>query len=83
MTAVALEFNFVNHVFPSAGVSGASYMVWRLGKMKVPAGQAAMSQLINYFSLGSTFMIMMVAALIYLVLGGFGMDLGYKDAGAI
>ena len=28
-TSVALEFNFVNHVFPSAGVSGASYMVWR------------------------------------------------------
>ena len=25
----------------------------------------------------------MVAALIYLVLGGFGMNLGYKDAGAI
>lgn len=65
VTAVALEFNFVNHVFPSAGVSGASYMVWRLGKMKVPAGQAAMSQLINYFSLGATFMIMMVAALIW------------------
>ena len=65
VTAVALEFNFVNHVFPSAGVSGASYMVWRLGKMKVPAGQAAMSQLINYFSLGATFMIMMVVALIW------------------
>lgn len=65
VTAVALEFNFVNHVFPSAGVSGASYMVWRLGKMGVSAGQAAMSQLINYFSLGSTFMIMMVAALIW------------------
>ena len=65
VTAVALEYNFVNHVFPSAGVSGASYMVWRLGKMGVPAGQAAMSQLINYFSLGSTFMMMMVISLIW------------------
>lgn len=65
VTAVALEFNFVNHVFPSGGVSGASYMVWRLGKMGVAAGQAAMSQLVNYFSLGATFLVMMVAALIW------------------
>lgn len=64
-TSVALEFNFVNHVFPSAGVSGASYMVWRLGKIGVPAGQAVMSQLINYLSLGGTFMAMMVLALIW------------------
>lgn len=66
-TAVALEFNFVNHVFPSAGVSGASYMVWRLGKLKVSAGQAAMSQIINYLMLGGTFMVMMVLALIWAV----------------
>ena len=65
VTAVALEYNFVNHVFPSAGVSGSSYVVWRLGKLGVPAGQAAMSQLINFFSLGSTFMIMMVISLIW------------------
>lgn len=64
-SGIALEFNFVNHVFPSAGVSGASYMVWRLGKLGVPAGQAAMSQLINYVSLGGTFMVMMAVALIW------------------
>lgn len=66
-TAIALEFNFVNHVFPSAGVSGASYMIWRLGKLGVSAGQAAMSQLINYLMLGSTFMAMMVLALLWAV----------------
>lgn len=67
-TAIALEFNFVNHVFPSAGVSGASYMVWRLSKLGVSAGQAAMSQLINYIMLGGTFMAMMVVALIWAVI---------------
>lgn len=65
VTAVALEYNFVNHVFPSAGVGGASYMVWRLGKLGVAAGQAVMSQLINFFSLGATFMVMMVISLIW------------------
>lgn len=67
-TAIALEFNFVNHVFPSAGVSGASYMIWRLGKLGVSAGQAAMSQIINYLMLGGTFMAMMVLALIWAVI---------------
>lgn len=66
-TLIALEFNFVNHVFPSAGVSGASYMVWRLGKLGVSAGQAAMSQLINFVVLGGTFMAMMVVALLLAV----------------
>lgn len=67
MTEMALEFNFVNHVFPTAGVSGAGYMVWRLGKVGVSAGQAAMSQVINYLSLGGTFMIMMAVALVWAV----------------
>lgn len=64
-TSISLEFNFVNHVFPSAGVSGASYMVWRLGKLGVSAGQAAMSQIINYVTLGGTFIVMMILALIW------------------
>lgn len=64
-TSIALEYNFVNHVFPSAGVSGASYMVWRLGKLGVSAGQTAMSQLINYIVLGGTFLAMMIVALIW------------------
>lgn len=63
-TSMALEFNFVNHVFPTAGVSGASYMIWRLGKLGVPAGQAMMSQIINWISLGSTFIVMMIISLI-------------------
>ena len=65
VTAIALEFNFCCHVFPSAGVVSASYMVWRLGKLGVSAGQAVMSQLVNYFVLGSTFMVMMVVALVW------------------
>ena len=32
---MALELNFVNHTLPSGGVSGLSYMTWRLGKLGV------------------------------------------------
>jgi uncharacterized protein (TIRG00374 family) len=67
-TAMSLELNFVNHVFPSGGVSGVSYMVWRLGKLGVAAGQATMAQIMKYVVQMSTFMILMGVALIWATL---------------
>ena len=32
LARISLELNFVNHAFPSGGVSGISYANWRLGK---------------------------------------------------
>lgn len=50
---VALELNFVNHVFPSGGVTGMSYFTLRLrdGK-KLSGGKAT---LVNVFKLGLVF----------------------------
>lgn len=45
---MALEMNFVNHTLPSGGVSGISYMTWRLSKFGVPPGRAASSQVVRY-----------------------------------
>lgn len=45
---VSLELNFVNHILPSGGVSGISYMNWRLGGFGVPAGKATMAQVVRY-----------------------------------
>lgn len=45
---MSLEWNFVNHVLPSGGVSGISYMNWRLGKYGVPGGKATMAQVVRY-----------------------------------
>jgi uncharacterized protein (TIRG00374 family) len=45
---MALELNFVNHTLPSGGVSGMSYMTWRLSKLKVSAGKAASAQVVRY-----------------------------------
>lgn len=47
---MALEMNFVNHTLPSGGVSGISYMTWRLGKLGVSAGRAASAQMVRYVS---------------------------------
>lgn len=45
---MALEWNFVNHTLPSGGVSGISYMTWRLGKLGVSAGRATSAQMVRY-----------------------------------
>lgn len=45
---LSLELNFVNHVLPSGGLSGISYMNWRLSKYGVPSGRATMAQAVRY-----------------------------------
>lgn len=41
---MSLEMNFVNHVLPSGGASGVSYMTWRLGKHGITGSRALMAQ---------------------------------------
>jgi uncharacterized protein (TIRG00374 family) len=48
LISMSLEMNFVNHILPSGGVSGISYMTWRLGKYGVTAGRATMSQVVRF-----------------------------------
>ncbi len=48
LVRMALEMNFVNHILPSGGVSGVSYMNWRLGHFGVSAGRATMAQVVRY-----------------------------------
>ncbi len=45
---ISFELNFVNHVLPSGGVSGISYVNWRLGKFGVSTGKATMAQGVKY-----------------------------------
>lgn len=44
LARIALEANFVNHVLPSAGVSGISYLNWRFGGYGVKLARATMAQ---------------------------------------
>ena len=66
--SMALELNFVNHIFPSGGVSGISYMVWRLGKLGIGAGQATMAQLMRYVVQGGVFVVLLMIAIFFATL---------------
>lgn len=70
MARMALELNFVNHVLPSGGVSGMSYMTWRLGQYGVSAGRAAMAQMVRYVMTFAAFAALLVLAVVIVTIDG-------------
>lgn len=67
---MALEMNFVNHVLPSGGVSGISYMSWRLQQHKVSPGKATAAQVVRYFVGFVAQAILIAVAVIFVTLDG-------------
>lgn len=65
-TRLALELNFVNHILPSGGAAGFSYLAWVLKKHKVSAARSTMAQLIRFVMTFLSFVVLLVAAMIVL-----------------
>lgn len=70
MYKVALELNFVNHVFPSGGVSGFSYFAARLKKHGVTTAQATLTQTMRFVLTFASYIILLFIGLFLLALGG-------------
>lgn len=70
LTRMALELNFVNHILPSGGVSGFSYMGWRLSKLGVTAGRATMAQVVRFALTFLVFVMLLVVSVILITLDG-------------
>lgn len=70
LARVALEANFVNHVLPSGGVSGISYMSWRLTKFGVSPGSATMAQVVRYAVSFIAFVVLVSVAVLMITLDG-------------
>ena len=67
---MALELNFVNHILPSGGVSGVSYMTWRLSKLGVPGGRAALAQVVRYAASFLAYLILLIIAVLLITIDG-------------
>lgn len=67
---MALELNFVNHVLPSAGVSGMSYMSWRLAHYHVPAGRTTMAQVVRFATGYASFITLLMIAVLLVTIDG-------------
>lgn len=67
---MALELNFVNHILPSGGVSGVSYMTWRLNHLGVSAGRGTLAQVVRLTMGFVAFLVLMIVAVIVITLDG-------------
>lgn len=67
---ITLELNFVNHAFPSGGVSGISYFGLRLRNYGVKAGTSTLIQLVKFLLVFLSFQILLAFGLLALAIGG-------------
>lgn len=65
---MALEFNFVNHIMPSGGMSGVSYFSWLLSKHKVSVGRATMAQITRLVLYLLAFILILIVSVVFLAL---------------
>lgn len=70
MYKVALEMNFVNHVFPSGGVAGFSYFTARVRPLGISAAQATLTQSMRFVLTFASFVFLLFLGLFMLALGG-------------
>lgn len=67
---ISFEGNFVNHVLPSGGISGVSYLTWRLSQLGVSPGRATMAQVVRHASTFMAFALLLLFALFAVTLDG-------------
>lgn len=67
---MALELNFVNHALPSGGVSGLSYMGWRLGKVGISPSKSTVAQLVRYVAGFASFVLLLLISLVFITIDG-------------
>ncbi len=70
LTRMSLEMNFVNHVLPTGGVSGISYMAWRLGKYGVPLGRATIAQVVRFTMTFVSYIALLLVAVLVVTIDG-------------
>lgn len=66
MTRLALELNFVNHILPSGGAAGFSYLAWILKKHKVSVSRSTMAQIIRFVLTFASFIMLLIVSMIVL-----------------
>ncbi|HEX5797027.1 MAG TPA: lysylphosphatidylglycerol synthase transmembrane domain-containing protein [Candidatus Saccharimonadales bacterium] len=70
MFRVALEVNFVNNVFPTAGLTGFSYFGLRLQEFGINAGKATLIHLMRFVGVFLSFQILIFFGLLFLAVEG-------------
>lgn len=83
MMRLSLEMNLVNNLFPSAGVSGFSYLGLRMKGEDVTGGKSTIVQLMRFTMLFTSFQLLLLAGLLLLAAGGQANDFVLLVAGSL
>lgn len=67
---MSLEFNFVNHVLPSGGAAGLSYIGWKLSHYGISGGISTMGQMIRFVLIFVSFITLLTTAVVVLAISG-------------
>jgi uncharacterized protein (TIRG00374 family) len=68
LVPAAIELNFVNHIFPSGGISGFSYLTLRLKHDNISTAKATLAQLVRFTMAFVTFIGLLLLALVLLAM---------------
>lgn len=69
MYKIALELNFVNHVFPSGGVSGFSYLSVRMKQLGVSTSKSTLAQILRFALTFISFIVILLFGIVVLAFG--------------
>jgi len=79
----SLELNFINHVFPSGGVSGISYFGARMRSDSITGGKATLVQMMKLILGFISFEVLLIAGLVFMAIGGRVNELMLLVAGSL
>ncbi len=80
---MSLEFNFVNHVLPSGGAAGLSYIGWKLSHYGISGGISTMGQMIRFVLIFVSFITLLATSVIVLALMGEATSLVFWLSGGL
>ena len=83
LVKASLELNFINHVFPSGGVSGISYFGARMRSDNITGGKATLVQMMKLILGFVSFEVLLVAGLLFMAVGGRVNELMLLVAGSL
>jgi len=83
MYKAAVELNFVNHVFPSAGVAGFSYFAFRMKQEGAPASKSTLIQMMRFVLVFISFQILLFCGVVALAMEGKANNFTILVAGSI
>lgn len=83
LVRLSYELNFINTVFPSGGVSGFSYISYRMKNEGVSTAKATLVQIMRFFLVFVAFQVLLFVGLIALAIGGQANDFIILVAGSL